>query len=315
MHPASGRSASHLLSIFVLLFSIVSCRPHAPKVADPRSPEEKSWEAAHSLEDEGRVQESMTAYRKACGTTPPYIRACFDYARMMFKTAAPKDARPVATWTVSHFPSEGLTLSLVKQLAQSYVDNGDISAGIQELSSLEIKLQKSEVDDSLLYEIARLHKESKDAAAETKTLTVIVSRYNRWNSQVWDDAVWRLAAICREENLTADEIKWLEKLLHERESSRLIGSYNSPNLDDAMLRLGDIYLSEKRYDDAYRVFIELSKFTTSRMDDDGLMGAARTEIERGNLKNACKLLADAVRKDGSVKKDATSLAASISCSL
>ncbi len=303
---------SRLVLIVTMLF-VVSCRPHAPNVPDPRSPEEKAWDAAHDLENAHRPLEARAAYQRMCARKPPVVRACFDYARLMFETASPKEARAVAIWTISHFPDEGLAVSMVKQLARSYADNGEIPPGIRDLSSLEEALRTNAIDDSLLYEIARLYREGKDATLETRTLEVIVSRFDRWSSQVWDDALWRLAAIAREEDRTRDEIQWLERLLSEKESSRLLGSYNSPYHDDTMLRLGEIYLAEKRYDDAYRMFIELSEFKTSRMTDDGLFSAAKVEIERGNLKNACRLLLNAVREDGSVKREAAALRVSIRC--
>lgn len=295
----------------VLFF--VSCRPHAPDVADPRSPNEKAWDNAHKFEVERRSREAGSAYLALCGKTPPFVRACFDYARVMYETASLDEARAVSVQTVIRFPDAAGAQSLIKRLARSYVSENRAAEGAAALLALGEKVQKTESWDTVIYEVARSARRGGDFPAEKKYLEMLVKAHGRWESQLWDNAVWRLSRICRAENKKDEELFWLDTLLEERESSRIIGSYMSPFHDDALYRLGEIYAADKKFEDARRVFLELGDVRTSRLHDDGLLGAAKADIAQGNLKRACAVLREIVELDGSAKREAAATAESIHC--
>ena len=305
--------AARLGILFGLLVLCVACRPHAPKVADPRSPDERAWDAVHTLEGEENLEAAAAGYRGLCEQQPPYVRACFDLARVLYRLRSPEAAREVSVRTLLKYSEEGFAPSLVKRLAQSLRDTGEWDAGIAELEKLAEQLKDSEIFDTILFAAARLARDGGDGAAEERLLRRIVASHDRWESQLWDDAVWRLSQICREGGRTDDELQWLGVLLNARESSRLLGSYNSPHHDDALYRAAQIHLERQELKSAYRLFLELSKISSARLSDEGLVGAAEAAEAMGRVSKACELLMEAVEKDGTAKRDALRKALSLQC--
>lgn len=301
------------ICFYTLLLFVSACRPHAPHVADPRSIHEIQWDAAHDAEDGERLAEADTGYRLLCEKDPPYVRACFDRARLLYRTDTAAAAREASIRTILRFPNEAFVQSLVKRTARSYLDADAVAEGVTALTALERKMKNDEARDTVLFEIARLARAGNDVAAETETLTTLVRSFGRWQSQLWDDAVWRLSQICRETNELNAEIEWLNTLLAERESSRLIGSYASPYHDDGLLRLGEIFLEAGRFEAAESMFSDLAATSTSRLKDDGALGLARVDLARGHVRAACEKLRRIQQKDGSAKRTAAGLAASNGC--
>ena len=295
----------------MLLF--VACRPHAPKVADPRSAEERDWDAAHALEREAKFEAAAAGYRALCERPIPYVRACFDFARLLYRLRSPEAAREVSVRTLLQYSEEGFAPSLIKRLAQSWLDTGEETAGIAVLEKLAEQLRDTESFDTVLFEAARLARHVGDAAAEERLLKRIIMSYDRWESQLWDDSVWRLSKICREDKRTDDELQWLDLLLAARESSRLLGSYNSPYHDDALYRAAEIRMLRGDIKDAYRLFVELSKLSSARLSDEGLVGAAAAAEAMGRISEACDLLMKAVKKDESAKREALRAAEMLQC--
>ncbi len=302
--PSALRRAFLYLS---LAGCAVCCRPHAPHLVDPRSPEEKRWDEIHDLENEGRVNDALDGYLSLCNESPSYTRACFDRARLLFEVGDVEKARTLAVELISRYPNGPFTLSAVKRLARSYLDGNAIKAGRMVMTALAKPLKDTEIWDTLVFEAAHLAREEKDVEGETFELTRLVNQSGRWQSQLWDDAVWRLAEINRQTGRTDEEVRWLTKLKDAQESSRLIGSYTSPFYDDALLRLGEIHLSRNDFDRARIEFGTLSQLSTSRKNDDGLLGLARVDLAEGRILDACAKLAEVQRQDGSAKRRASKL--------
>lgn len=298
---------------YLLLLFLSGCRPHAAQLADPRSADEKEWDAAHDAENATQLNEARTAYFSLCEKDPPYVRACFDHARLLYLIEPVDSARAASVKTILRYPDTAFTQSLVKRLARSYRASNSAAQGLTVLAALDKQLKGSEVRDTILFEMARLAREQGDIDGETDSLATLVRTYGRWKSQLWDDAVWRLSEIGRETQRTDVEIAWLNKLSAAHESSRLIGSYTSPYYDDALFRLGEIHLNAGRLDAAGAAFSALSALSTSRMCDDGVLGLARVDLAAGRVREACEKLTKLQKKDGSTKQTAVNLSVSNRC--
>lgn len=146
-------------------------------------------------------------------------------------------------------------------------------------------------------------------------LQQLVTTYDRWESQLWDDAMWRLIQIYKASGNALEEEQHIEALLATRESSWAIGSYNSPFHDDALLRLGYIYFERGSHDRAKACFEELAAQETSRLSDDALLGLARVERAGGRKEAACRLLQRiASMTAASERRRAADMRAAMGCS-
>ncbi len=298
---------------FLLMMILNCCRPSAVSLIDPRSPNEKAWDSAYEHERSGKVDSARIGYRSLCQKDMPYVRACFDYARISYITESSAQARSISFQTLYKYPNEGLSQSLVKRIAQSFIDDDEGQRGIDELNRLAEKLNKTEIYDTLIYEAAKLCHFIGRFEQETAFLKIIVDEHSRWKSQLWDDSLWRLSQIAKDKNLVNEEIVWLEMLLKEQTSSRLIGSYYSPFRDKALYRLGEINLDKKLYNKAIEYFMELASIKTSRMRDDALLAAAIVEMERGKKSRACDLIKSVFEIGGSATRAAKEKATEFSC--
>jgi hypothetical protein len=310
----SVRFNVHGLTVLLLAFVATDCGGHRRRGNHVHDAEEAEWDIHHEAQQAGRIDEALAGYRGMCQRTPAYARACFDYARLSFEVEPLREAREITRKTILQFPNDALCQSAVKRLRRSYRD--ELDTGIRELGSLAKETEGKGVHDTVLFEVARLARSADDPEQESATLLELASRYDRWESQLWDDAVWRLIEIYRDTKERSAEKKWLRKLLDTREKSALIGSYNSPYHDNALLRLGEIQMAENRQEEALATFMELGRDEKSRLRDEGLLGAARVREALGDTAEACRLLGKIIVEmgaTGSGRRKAEALARRIPC--
>ena len=275
----------------IAIFSLVAvassaCRHHA---SNKLTPQEAAWDAHHEAEREGRIDEAISGYRAQCDGEPVYVRACYDLARALFEAGRTTEAREAAERFIAENPSDALAPAAAAHLARSFSDEGEADVGIAALEALLAKISGEDVWDTVQYEIAGLHRIREDAAGESAALERIVKK-GRWGSQLWDDSLWRLIEISREQGERDREKGFLARFVDSREESRLIGSYNSKYHDDALLRLGTMELEDGRLDRAYELFMQLAHWKTSRMRDDGYYWAAVVRVRQGKNGAACELM-------------------------
>lgn len=295
----------------LVAFGCGGSAPHPEYAPDAM---EAKWDVHHEEERNGSTAEALLGYQTMCGLSTPYVRACFDYARLLFKTAPVSDARAAASQVILRFPDSAHCQSAVKRLKRSYKD--DPRLGMSELSTIAEKIDGKECHDTLIFENAKLARSAEDQEAEIGKLKQLIKRYDRWESQLWDDATWRLATIYRETGQTGLEKKILRSLLNTRAPSVLIGSYTSPYHDDALLRVGEIQLEEGKANQAQTSFMELWQQKTSPLREAGLLGAARAKHALGDHAGACRLVArillelDPPRR---VRRDAETVSVNLGC--
>jgi hypothetical protein len=253
------------------------------------SPAEAAWEVHHDEERAGSLDAAAEGYRDLCAAEPGFVRACYDRVRVLFDSGRTAEARAESVeFAVAH-PGHALAPAAVGRLAASYVDAGEVDAGIAALEQLASQTRGTDVWDSTTYEIARAQRSRGDDEGEAGALEKIVDR-GRWGSQLWDDAIWRLIDLASSRGEREKERRLLEKLVATQEESHLIASYNSKYHDDALLRLGRLLLDEGQLDLAHGVFMKLAAWETSRKRDDGYYWAAVVRMRQGRVADACALL-------------------------
>ncbi|HUT79137.1 MAG TPA: hypothetical protein VM285_15675, partial [Polyangia bacterium] len=266
-----------------------------------------------ALEQGGRTTEALEGYRALCEREPPSARACYDRSRLLFESGAVEAGRTASAAFLRRFPGSALAQPAVKRLARSWADAGDEAGGIAALGILAAELAASGAGDSIDRELARLHGRAGDVAGERAALERIAAR-GRWGSQLWDDAVWRLCVLAREQGDASGEERQLRRLVDSFEPSRLIGTSTSPYHGRALLRLGVLRAERGFPDDALALLLQLGELETSRQRDDALFEAARIRLARSDLPGACALLARVVAiEDASAARRARSLHSEAGC--
>lgn len=312
MLPAAIRQILWTSAILAVAL-LVGCRPRG-NMTNPRyqpTQEEAAWDRHHRAEMDDRFDEALTGYLAMCRDAPPFVRACYDYARLHFDLDRVAEGRDIMSKTLSRYPGDGLAQSGVKRIARSYLDEDNVPGGVAALEKLAKDLRGTEIHDTILFEIARLQRFGDLTDDEIRTLEHLISMYGRWKSQLWDDAIWRLAELYRTKGDIAEEKRLLLRLLDEKKPSWLLGSYTSPFHDDALLKLGELYEAEGKHHKAYEAYTALSNMKTSRLADSGVLGAARVKLALGARDEACRLLATILSKGdtGPTLRDAKALSA------
>ena len=300
----------------LLFLSVVSCacRPTAPARYVP-TVDEAAWEAAHDAENLSDREAALRGYTRLCERPEPYVRACLDSVRLRFKLRPIEEARLSAIEFITRFPDEGYAQSAVKRLARSFSKNDEYEEGFSTLTALSDKVRKTEIRDTVLYETARLARKFGDGKSEENILKLLVKEYGRWESQLWDDAVWRLSEIARDNANREAEKKWLRTLLNVQQDSWLIGSYTTPFHGDTLLRLGYLLLGESKPTEALTLFEQAVELRGSRVVDEALLGAAKAHIALGQKSAACRTLAKVLSRDTSKRylNQARTLELSLRC--
>lgn len=281
-----------LVSLAAIAWAL-ACGPQ--RVARGPSPQELAWERAHDLEERGQDTEALAAYRKVCDSG--YDRGCLSEIRLLFD----KDEQVTALGRVflffQRYPKSPQGSSMVDETARFFSRHGRFDEGLRFLGRLGDATLGLEAHDTVLYRSAFLARGMGDPERERVELEGLVALYGRWDSQLWDDAVWRLVRIAQARGDTKTQERWLMVMLDAQETSLFIGSYDSPYHDDALLMLGRLRARRGDLQGALELFYELAEIEKSRLRDDALFRAMEVSARAGAVDEACdaarRLLEDA----------------------
>lgn len=223
---------------------------------------------------------------------------------------------PEMEQVMQRFPKHGIAHSALRRLL-AHIDETNGKAGTLEyLRALASgPLGKSELGELIAFQIAerlaavgRLQ-EARDA---------FVGVADRWPypfGALWDDALWRASELDEKLGRFAIAVDDLERMLKERETTTLMGSYQRPRMSPALLRVGTIYADDLHdHAKARAAFHRLySEFTTSPLRPQALWREARLFLDDGDTSSACSRLATLVHDfpDGRYVPCATGLCPSV----
>ncbi|MBN2802187.1 MAG: tetratricopeptide repeat protein [Deltaproteobacteria bacterium] len=255
---------------------------------------QKIWNGAFQIEKNGDTQKSAEEYKKLCYENK-YPRGCYDYTRVLFKLNQNDKAVEESIKFVGSYPDETLVQPAVKRLTRFFTATEKYDQAIEVLNKLEKLTFNKEAYSSVIYQKANVYKQQNSYDNEKRELYKIIA-LDRWGSTLWDNSMWRLINIENELQNSLKEIELIKQFLSAIESSKLIGSYNSSYFDNALLRLGNIYLENDKLDDAYKSFMELSSWSSSSLADDALLEAAKIEKLQNKLDKSCNTLEEIITR-------------------
>jgi tetratricopeptide (TPR) repeat protein len=195
------------------------------------------------------------------------------------------------------FPTHGVAHVAVRKLVQ-HADEAGPRAGLDELHALEADLGPTELAGLIAFLEAEHLEAMGDDRAARDAYGRIADRWPYPFGAFFDDALWHASLLDEKFGLYPAAIADLERLLRQRETTSLMGSYERPRFVSAMLRVGELYRDRMR--DLPRAREAFHRFYTdfahSSLRDRALWLEAALWREGGDGRTACDRLATLVEK-------------------
>lgn len=194
---------------------------------------------------------------------------------------------------VDHYPSHGVARSaLYRILAKKDGEEGPATSA-RYLARLYAHAPQSDLAEVLLYQQAKRERLAGDTPGALTVFLKVANDYPYPKGVHFDDALAAASEIEEELGHIDLAIVDLQRMLNERESSHVMGSYERPRFAPSALRIAK--LLEKKGDsrgaaDAFFAFYK--DFASSTDRDDALWKAADIWQKLGEPERACSLRAE-----------------------
>ena len=273
----------------------------AARAADRRRDRSEAlYRAGASFERAGRHRDAAALYQKIAGDFAKSSRAAradFDRARLEIEHGERERGYALLERAMFAHADSGLAPRALSELLLRAKDRGGAGAARAELERLLPKLTRTPLAERAFYARATLLDEQGDRAAARDQYLQVARRFSYPIGALWDDALWHAARLENDLGNPRKAISYLERMLAQRESSFLQGSYERPRYAEAQFRIAELY--RDRLHDTARARREFRKVwenhPTSLLKDDALWNEALLARGEGDRHAACAsvaLLAD-----------------------
>jgi hypothetical protein len=195
------------------------------------------------------------------------------------------------------FPSHGVSHVAVRRLV-AHADEQGTRTGLDELAALERDAGTTELGELLAF-LSAEHREAlgEDVAARDAYLR-IADRWPYPGGAFFDDVLWHASLLDEKLGRAQAAADDLERLVAQRETTSIMGSYERAKYVPAMLRLGELYAGAlhdraKARETYHHLYTE---YTKSTRRDAALWREAALWRQDGDLKTACDRLGVLVRE-------------------
>jgi tetratricopeptide (TPR) repeat protein len=265
--------------------------------AQPRDREEARWNAAEVTARAGSVADATSRYEAlaADGGSEHQAEAAFRLASLRIECGDALRGWQDMEQIPRRFPTHGVAHVAVRKLVW-HADEQGLRAGLDEVRALERDLGSTELVQLVTYlDAAHVEGLGDDRAARDAYGRIA----NRWPypfGSFFDDALWHASLIDEKLGLYGMAVDDLERLLRERETTSIVGSYERPKFVPAMMRLGELYRDRLRdRPRAREAFHRLyTDFTHTTLRDRALWLEAALWREDSDDATACGRLATLV---------------------
>jgi TolA-binding protein len=261
----------------------------------PRDADHARYLAARALVSAGDTATAAPRLRAIAEASPPgEDSAAAAYALGEAEIARGDDAGWLTLLEIARrFPSSGVGRPALRHVIAHEDEVHGLEATLPFTEKLAPTFAETDLAETVAYETAlHLAALGRDVLARD-AFVAMAKRWHYPRGIFWDDALFRASAIDEKLGLYADAAGLLSEMLDERESAWLVGSYERPRYEPAMVRL--CALTRDRLHDRPRAracFERLYRdFTTSELRDDALWEEARLFREDGDARSACDRLA------------------------
>lgn len=196
------------------------------------------------------------------------------------------------------YPSHGVAHVAIRKIVAHADDAGGARAGLDTLRVLDRDLAATEAGELVAFLLAEHLETLSDAAAARDAFARVADRWPYPFGAFFDDALWRASLLDEKLGRTGAAVADLDRMVRERETTTLMGSYERPRYVPAMLRLASLYrdrlADHARARDVYhRLYTD---FAHSAMRDDALWLEASLWRDDGDAAAACDRLATLVKE-------------------
>jgi hypothetical protein len=195
------------------------------------------------------------------------------------------------------FPAHGVGHVAVRRLVMHADEQGQ-RAALAELSALERDLGKTELVELVAFLSAQHLEALGDDTAARDAYLRIAGRWPYPYGAFFDDALWRASVLDEKLGRAQAAADDLERLVVERETTSIVGSYERARYVPSMLRLGELYAGPlhdraKARDAYHRLY---AQYLHSTKRDAALWHEAVLWREDGDAKTACDRLSTLVHE-------------------
>jgi len=253
--------------------------------------------AARALERAGDRADAAERLRAIAYASPSFEDSAEAALALGEMQIAGGDRDDLAGWAVMEdvarrFPSSGVARRALLLRIRHEDDRAGERAGLALVDRLTPPFRGTELEDALSYERA-LHLAA--LGYDGPARDAFLDTANRWpypHGGYWDDSLYRASVLDEKLGRYVEAMRDLTRMLSERESSFLVGSYERPRYEPAKVRLCALYRDRLRArDKARECFHELyTDFSHSELRDDALWEESRLFLEGGDAASACARL-------------------------
>ena len=249
---------------------------------------------------DGNVREGVARLEEIANATPVSEHsadAAYRAADVRTRSTDPKEAELGARameQVLLRFPAHGIAHSALRRILLDKDAKDGKRASLEYLERLaKGPLGATELGEILAYQAAERMAELDETARAHDAFLAVATRWPYPFGALWDNALYRASEMDEKLGRYSHAVVDLERLIGERETTSLVGSYTRPKMSPGLFRMGMLYgfrmHDRARGRDAFHRL--QSEFTTSKLRPDALWFEARLWDEDGDTKTACERLA------------------------
>ncbi|WP_394820828.1 tol-pal system YbgF family protein [Pendulispora albinea] len=225
-------------------------------------------------------------------------RAFYDLADIRIDHGDPDRGYADLAALLEKHPSSGLATHALTRLAAHRDETGGKKDTIAWLDSLGERLGRTELGETIAYQAALRTQSVGDLPGAHARYLAIVQRWPYPYGNTFDDSLYRASEIDETLGKPEEAIAHLDRMLSERETASLLGTYQRPRYTQAAFRIATLYRDrlndrKKAREAFHRIYRD---FTTSVRRDDALWQEAELYRLDGETDNACTRASTLVRE-------------------
>ena len=258
------------------------------------------YASAEMLVRAGDLASGAAKLRVIANANPPgehSAQAAYEIASIEIREGDAKGWNDLEA-TMTRFPNDGLAHRALTRLSMHVEETSGPAATIAWLEKIAPSFAGTELEQAVSFETAKRIDASGDIADAHARYIAIADKWPYPHGAFWDDSLYRAALIDEKNKKYEEAISDLERMLADRETASMLGSYERPMYEPAAWKIAEIYRddlhdAEKAAAAFHRVY---SEFTTSLKRDDALWEESLVWQKTGDTSTACSRLSTLASK-------------------
>ncbi len=258
---------------------------------NPHDASEADYRRAATLERAGELDAAAAAYRAIERSRSERAdRAAFARAELSLRRGELQTGYDLLRAAFLRFPNSGMARRAARTTLARTAETRGEPAALAEARALAERLRGTELEETLWWEHATRVEQAEQGEKALTAYLELARRFPYPRGAYWDDALLAAARLELEFARPERAIAHLERLLRERESARISGSYERKTFAEARFLIAEI--ARDRLRDPVRARAEFRRVfvdhPTTRLGDDALFEAALIALAERDQRGACE---------------------------